>query len=65
MEDQFLFQRGDEAKKKIQIENYLKIDKEKPKYNYLGKIIKKEEKCINQFFWIKIWRKSWIFAMKI
>ena len=39
MEDQFLFQRGDEAKKKIQIENSLKIDKEKQKHNYIGKII--------------------------
>ena len=49
MEDQFLFERDDEAKKKKQIETSLKIDKEKPIYNYLGKIndkIKKRYKSI-------------------
>ena len=50
MEDQFLFQRGDEAKKKIQIENSLKIDKEKEKHNYLGKIINTRKKIYKSIF---------------
>ena len=50
MEDQFLFQRGEEAKKKIQIENSLKIDKEKQKHNYLGKIINTRKKIYKSIF---------------